>query len=106
MYCNVLYCADLPTIVTIVTCYEGKQQPDCVNCVARLRSVSGSGVQGVTLNYVRSTGCHTLLCEVYFVHSYELEDPQILCKGLWTVAMDNFFRAEALNTPCCRQKQK
>ena len=40
--------------------------------------MSGSGVQGVTLNYVRSTGCHTLLCEVYFVHSYELEDPQIL----------------------------
>ena len=52
LYC-ILYCADLPTIVTIVTCYEGKQQPDCVNCVARLRSVSGSGVQGVTLYYVK-----------------------------------------------------
>ena len=50
--------------------------------------MSGSGVQGVTLNYVRSTGCHTLLCEVYFVHSYELEDPQILCKGLLRYLVD------------------
>ena len=54
--------------------------------------MSGSGVQGVTLNYVRSTGCHTILCEVYFVHSYELEDPQILCKGLLRYLVDGSNR--------------
>ena len=58
------------------------------------------GVQDVTLYYVKF---------ILYIHM-NWKILKFYAKGcwdtLWTVAIDNFFRAVALNTPCCRQKQK